>query len=321
MGRITLFTADHCTFSLRVKHELETRGLPYEEISLTRHPDRREDLFGLSRSYTTPQAFFNTRHIGGYDTTLQELKSWDKDKQFKNALEKYKSQIAKYPSPSNPKLALVDENATTSVDLSSLALVNERKTVQLNLPSGVKIYTVWELTSLLTSILPLSSLHYHLMTYKKSVTGAQATSALAKHFDCTREEAESIGRDLHAIGLLHHVTYANPFSDTSKFYYRLQYHQTPHIINTLYLCDGEDAIGDDDVKANALVKRVESMLETITKSCLDPDKKTGGIRYKQGVTHALFGELQETLCCFQSVDISHMESQALLVSISWLKTS
>ena len=315
MGRITLFTTDQCPFSLRAKHELELRGLPYEEISLTKHPDRRDALFLLSRSNTTPQSFFNTRHIGGYDATVKELKSWDKDKKFKTPHAKYSSQIAKYPSPSNPNLAIPEDTQPPRKETSvvGLDLIHERKTVRLNLPGGVQTFTVWELTSLLTTILPLSNLHYHLMTYKQSVTGAQATSALSKYFDCTREEAETIGRDLHAIGLLHHVTYAHPFSDTSKFYYRLQYNQTPHIINTLYLCDGEDEIGHDTLKANALVERAGYMLGTITQSCLDPNEKIGGIQYKQGATHELFGELQETLCCFQSVDISNMESTTLLV--------
>ena len=288
--------------------------MPYTEISLTKFPDKRAGLFVLTRRSTTPQAFFNTRHVGGYDSTLKELKNWDRDRKFANALEKYNAQIEKFPSPSNPHLAVpvADEAETDAGTISNPSLPSERKTVQLNLPSGIQTYTVWALTNWLSSILPLSNLHYHLMTYKQSVTGAQATTALAKHFSCTREQAEDIGKDLHALGLLHHVTYGHDFMDTPKYYYRLQCHQTPHIINTLYLCDGEDEIGDDTVKTEALVERVERILETITKSCLVPGEKKGGIQYKRAARHCIFGELQETVCCFQSVTIDHMEPKTLL---------
>ena len=323
MGRITLFTADHCLFSLRLKHELEARSLPYTEISLTKYPAKRETLNSLTHgvSWTTPQAYFNTRHVGGYDATMKELqKQWDKKtKQFSTPLEKYQKQMEPFPDPTDSRLMVPDDNdevesLPATLDLATIE--QKRKTVQLDLPNGSsKTYTVWGLSELLTNILPVSKLHYHLMTYKQSVTGTAATAALAKYYECTPEQAEAIGQQLHAMGLLHHVTYDHDFCNTAKYYYRLQCHQTPHILNSLYLSNdnNDDNSNNDNAEdGEALVLQLEKMIDTITRSCLKVDAKKGGIQYKQGAKHALFGELQEAICRLQLVSIDQMDPKALL---------
>ena len=331
MGRITLFTKERCMFSLRLKHELESRNLPYNEINITRYPSRREDMHVLTLSRTTPQAFFNTRYVGGYDATLKELKHWDKDKHYANALEKYQKQIEGFPDPKNTHLMLPEadeeekEGGTVEIGQSENFYVtstqNESKTVSLDLPAGPKIFTIWELTELLIDIFPLSNLHFHLVTYKNSVRGDQATAALAGHFQCTSEQAVAIGQELLNLGLLHHVTYGHDFSNTRKFYYRLQTHQTPHILNSLYLTGDFFNVGHATEKAEALVLRIARMLEMVTRSCLQVDAKNGGICYKQGSKHALFQKIQEDICHLQSVFIDQMEPKTLLVSTFCMKNN
>lgn len=311
MGRITLFTSDHCVHSLQMKNEMIRRKLPYTEISLTDFPEKRQDLFMLTRRMTTPQAFFNTRYVGGIEATLRLLKEWDRDSHYKSPAKKYEAQIAKFPDPSNPNLA-VPTKSDSMKDMTANQTLLKPITVELKLPSGPQTYRVSDLQEELTRVLPLSSLPYHLTSYKHSVTGTQATAALKKHFKCdTREEAVEIGKQLNTLGLLWHVCYDHDFQDTAGLYYRLQCHQTPNVVNSLH--ELKDAVHNDVPKANGLVECMEALLYKLELECFSLEK--GGIQYSKGPSCAAFAELQEGLCHFQTVGIDDMEPNQLVVSI------
>ena len=67
MGRITIFTSTSCGHCRRAKATLESRGLAYSEVSLSAHPERREDMTALASRVTVPQIFLNETHFGGND--------------------------------------------------------------------------------------------------------------------------------------------------------------------------------------------------------------------------------------------------------------
>lgn len=305
MGRITVFT-DHDVHSLQMKHELSRRKIPFTEINLSEHPHKRQDLFSLTRRLTTPSAFFNTRSVGDLDATVKLLKEWDRDKKFQGAAKKYEAQIGKFPDPGNPHLSIPEptpESNTNTVPIEPI-------TVELELPSGIQTYRVSELQEELARALPLSTLPYHLVNYRNSITGTQATSALKKHFNCSdRQEAEEIGKKLNKLGLFWHVCYDHDFSDTDKLYFRLQCHQTPEVLNSLCVLNGQT---DSDVeKANGLVERLEYLLYQLEKECFNLEK--GGIEYSRGASCRLFSEIQEGICHFQTVSIADMTPHQLLV--------
>jgi glutaredoxin 3 len=318
MGRITVFTANNCLFSTKIKHELNKRNLPFSEINLSDYPQRRSDLCLLTRRMTIPQAFFNTRYIGGCDATLQLLEEWDHDAHFQNPLEKYKAQIQRFPDPSNPQLTLpeptYDMGETSSSESSLAALLPfENPVVQLRLSNGTtKTYGITELTRELSRVLPLASLPYHLVNYNKSVTGSQAVSALMKHFQSeTREEAEAIGKQLNKMNIIHHVAYDHAFQDTEKYYYRLQCHQTPHIINSLYVVGEGDVEKWDTARAEALVESLEAMLSTLERECYSFEGR-GGIRFNEGIHKKSFCKLEEHICLFQVIELGPMKPKELL---------
>ena len=64
---VTLFALATCPHCIRAKRTLQKLGLPYGEISLSDHSDRRADMVALAASWTVPQVFFHNTHIGNAD--------------------------------------------------------------------------------------------------------------------------------------------------------------------------------------------------------------------------------------------------------------
>lgn len=65
---IRIFTSDACSFCLRAKKLLSSKGVPFEEVYFARHDTRaRQDLVALTGRYTVPQILIDDRPIGGYD--------------------------------------------------------------------------------------------------------------------------------------------------------------------------------------------------------------------------------------------------------------
>ena len=63
---VTLVTRKGCPHCTRAKQVLDTNGLPYEEIELSRSVTNRS-LTALSGAHTTPQVFMDGKLIGGAD--------------------------------------------------------------------------------------------------------------------------------------------------------------------------------------------------------------------------------------------------------------
>jgi glutaredoxin 3 len=66
MRQITIYTTRWCGYCVRAKALLESRGLPYEEVSLDDNPRFREHLLELTGGWTVPQIVIDGRPIGGY---------------------------------------------------------------------------------------------------------------------------------------------------------------------------------------------------------------------------------------------------------------
>lgn len=67
MARITLYTTDRCSSCLRAKALLTQRGLPFEEINLSRDYDGRARLVARTGMMTFPQVLVDDEPLGGFD--------------------------------------------------------------------------------------------------------------------------------------------------------------------------------------------------------------------------------------------------------------
>ena len=60
-GKVTVYTTDPCGFCRQAKALLESRGVDYEEISLTKDPDGRARLVQRTGQMTFPQIIAGAR--------------------------------------------------------------------------------------------------------------------------------------------------------------------------------------------------------------------------------------------------------------------
>ena len=78
---VKLYTTDPCGFCRQAKALLESRGVDFEEISLTKDPVGRANLVARTGQMTFPQIIVGERVVGGFrelleadrDGTLEDL--------------------------------------------------------------------------------------------------------------------------------------------------------------------------------------------------------------------------------------------------------
>jgi glutaredoxin 3 len=66
MRKIRIYTTRWCGFCVRAKTLLESRGLPYEEVSLDDDPAFRQTVYETTGGCTVPQIVIDDQPIGGY---------------------------------------------------------------------------------------------------------------------------------------------------------------------------------------------------------------------------------------------------------------
>jgi glutaredoxin 3 len=75
MSQIKVYTTTACSYCVRVKRLLDSRGLSYEEIDLARDPEGRMALAKLTGMMTFPQVILDGRLIGGFNETQAAAQS------------------------------------------------------------------------------------------------------------------------------------------------------------------------------------------------------------------------------------------------------
>jgi glutaredoxin 3 len=68
---VTVYTTDPCSFCVRVKQLLKTRGIEYQEINLAKDPDGRAELLQKTGMMSFPQVLVEDRLIGGFQETVR----------------------------------------------------------------------------------------------------------------------------------------------------------------------------------------------------------------------------------------------------------
>lgn len=66
MERIRVYSTRWCGYCVRAKALLDSKGLPYEEISLDDDPAFRQTLLDLTGGWSVPQIVIDDQPIGGY---------------------------------------------------------------------------------------------------------------------------------------------------------------------------------------------------------------------------------------------------------------
>lgn len=67
MQTVTLYTTGHCPYCVNAKALLTRKGAPFEEIDVSRSPQRLAEMLQRSQRRSVPQIFIGERHVGGFD--------------------------------------------------------------------------------------------------------------------------------------------------------------------------------------------------------------------------------------------------------------
>jgi glutaredoxin 3 len=75
MAQITVYTTDPCSFCIRVKQLLATRGVEYDEVNLSKDPEGRAQLVERTGMLSFPQVVIGDEVIGGFRETVDADRS------------------------------------------------------------------------------------------------------------------------------------------------------------------------------------------------------------------------------------------------------
>ena len=75
MAQITVYTTEPCSFCIRVKQLLTTRGVEYEEVNLSKDPEGRAQLVERTGMLSFPQVVIGDEVIGGFRETIEADRS------------------------------------------------------------------------------------------------------------------------------------------------------------------------------------------------------------------------------------------------------
>ena len=294
MGIITVFSIDGCPHCSRAKKALTERKIPYTEINLTSHPDKRSDMLSLSDSLTVPQIFFNENHIGGATETIALLEQWDLDIDS-SALERFEHEIKSKPDPTDSRI-----QPSTEAPAKESVPPPRGEEDKIKIPNSQEGQSVLEITVRLMKAVPRFNLLHHCKAYKNATRGKNVTDALMNEFSLDREQAVGFGRYLQKRSILHHVTGDHIFSDTKDLYFRLQPHHTPGILNSFRVWT--DRVDPDPM---AMVSRLNKLMQGIQNRATD---RNGDVDLAAASKDDGFIKFEEEVCELQGVDMSQLDT-------------
>ena len=74
-ARVILFSTDSCTYCVHARSLLSKRGVAFEEVDLSEHPELQAELADVTGLESFPQIVVNGEPLGG----LNELRAADKN--------------------------------------------------------------------------------------------------------------------------------------------------------------------------------------------------------------------------------------------------
>ncbi|WP_298625716.1 glutaredoxin 3 [uncultured Legionella sp.] len=67
MSEVIMYSTGYCPYCIKAKELLNRKNIPFTDIRIDMHPERREEMIIKSGRHTVPQIFINGQAIGGCD--------------------------------------------------------------------------------------------------------------------------------------------------------------------------------------------------------------------------------------------------------------
>mmetsp|Transcript_18406 Transcript_18406/g.21180 ORF Transcript_18406/g.21180 Transcript_18406/m.21180 type:complete len:524 (+) Transcript_18406:35-1606(+) len=298
MGKIIVFSLDDCGFCKKVKAALSVRCIPFVEISLSSHPEKRRDMLALSDRLTVPQVFFNDAFIGGSVEVIKILSEWDLSD--KAPLEFYKADIEPLPEPNDERLMIPTGPPLRYPKAPKRTLAHD----YIFLPDG-STKSIFHMTRELMKLLPRNDLMFLAKVYRNCFTGEHFVDAITEHFNVSELAAIEFGNSLKQHQIVHHVCNADhDINDTTKYFFRLQPFHTPDVLNSFRIWT--DRIDPDPI---AVLGRLRKMLSKMEGEAIN---ENGQIDYLAVAQNKLFLKFDEASSELQSVRFSLMDDKTKL---------
>ena len=80
MAEVIVYRTPWCGYCFRVKHLLESKGVPFKEVDVSDDPDQRQWLAEVTHQRTVPQVFINGKSVGGFDDLARLNRSGELDR-------------------------------------------------------------------------------------------------------------------------------------------------------------------------------------------------------------------------------------------------
>ena len=75
MSKVVMYTTEICPFCIMAKRIFDDMKVPYEEIRVDKHPEKRQEMMEITNRRTVPQVLIGNHHVGGCDDTQDALHS------------------------------------------------------------------------------------------------------------------------------------------------------------------------------------------------------------------------------------------------------
>jgi glutaredoxin 3 len=86
MAEVVVYRTPFCGYCFRVKHLLESKGVPFKEVDVSHDRDKRQWLVEVTRQRTVPQVFINGHSVGGFDDLARLNRSGELDRLLAEAV-------------------------------------------------------------------------------------------------------------------------------------------------------------------------------------------------------------------------------------------
>ena len=80
MASVVVYRTPFCGYCFRVKHLLESKGVPFTEVDVSDDRAKRQWLAEVTRQRTVPQVFINGKPVGGFDDLARLNRSGELDR-------------------------------------------------------------------------------------------------------------------------------------------------------------------------------------------------------------------------------------------------
>jgi len=327
MGRITAFVSDENCDSELVRSILNQYSIPFQEINLDNFPGRRLDMINLTNNLTTPQVFFNEKHIGGAKALISLLKSYDQEAEmisdFPSVKERVVMEVLKGEMSPSEEIILRIPNAKFIKSHPSQHFERTKVHDIVHISQG-RQSTVGVITRELMKWLPRYKTNRFIASLscgksrkllpgcKNYFRGGDVIHAFKNHYKFPSiDTAVKFGQKVLRLGILHraernHIA-SNIFDKNGYFHLQSLSHSST-ILNVFRIWTSESGFDElyPDPKPFLTVSQLFQQISCIITSATN---ETGSVDYDGVRNNSEFRHFEESVCQLQLIELHDMNEE------------